>query len=220
VSELNDAYEHLLQAFGPQHWWPGDSPFEIILGAILTQNTNWKNVERALNHLREADLLSVSSLRNTSVEELAELIRPAGYYRQKSKRLHNFLHFLDERYGGSLDLLFDNSIDELRMELLSINGIGPETADSIVLYAANMPTFVIDAYTARVFVRHGWIDADARYDDLKQYAESQLPQDTQLFNEFHALIVQVGKKHCRKTPDCEKCPLNSMLPSAGPYQDF
>ena len=220
MSELNDAYEQLFQAYGPQHWWPGDSPFEIIIGAILTQNTNWKNVERALNHLREADLLSVSSLRNTSVEELAELIRPAGYYRQKSKRLHNFLHFLDERYDGSLELLFDNSVDELRMELLSINGIGPETADSIVLYAANMPTFVIDAYTARVFVRHGWIDADARYDDLKQYAESQLPQDTQLFNEFHALIVQVGKKHCRKTPDCENCPLSSMLPSAGPYQDF
>ena len=220
MSELNDAYEQLFQAYGPQHWWPGDSPFEIIIGAILTQNTNWKNVERALKQLREAELLSVSSLRKTSVEELAELIRPAGYYRQKAKRLHNFLHFLDERYDGSLELLFDNSVDELRMELLSINGIGPETADSIVLYAANMPTFVIDAYTARVFVRHGWIDADARYDDLKQYAESQLPQDTQLFNEFHALIVQVGKKHCRKKPDCENCPLSSMLPAAGPYQDF
>ena len=219
MSELNDAYEQLFQAYGPQHWWPGDSPFEIIIGAILTQNTNWKNVERALNQLREADLLSVSSLRKTSVEELAELIRPAGYYRQKAKRLHNFLHFLDERYDGSLELLFDNSVDELRMELLSINGIGPETADSIVLYAANMPTFVIDAYTKRIFTRHAWCADSADYDALQTLCQNNLNQHTDVkrldyWQDYHAQLVVIGNRYCRpKNPRCEECPLAPLLPT-------
>ena len=150
--------------------------------------------------------------------ELAELIRPAGYYRQKARRLHNFIRFLDERHAGDLDRLFDQPVDALREQLLSINGIGPETADSILLYAAHLPTFVVDAYTARIFKRHGWIEPEADYYAIKSFAEDQLPEDVETFNEFHALIVQVGKQHCGKVAKCDGCPLQSMLPEGGPLE--
>ncbi|MDG2382831.1 MAG: endonuclease III domain-containing protein [Pirellulaceae bacterium] len=210
------AFELLQKAYGAQHWWPGESVFEVIVGTILTQNTNWKNVERALGNLRDENLLCVDGMRDLPTTALAELIRPAGYYRQKSRRLHNFLRFLDETYDGDLELMFEEPVDELREKLLSINGVGPETADSILLYAGQLPAFVVDTYTARVFKRHGWSEAEADYYALQSAAEQALPRDVKLYNEFHALIVQVGKLHCGRIPQCDGCPLQSILPASGP----
>ena len=217
MSALSLAYEQLFATFGSQHWWPGESTCEIVLGAILTQNTAWTNVERALQQLRQQRLLSIAGLRNVSVEELAEWIRPAGYYRQKAQRIRNFVQFLDQTYEGSLEALFQDDLPTARQGLLSVRGIGPETADSILLYAGRFPTFVVDAYTARVLKRHGWIEPEADYDAIKDFCESQLPRDTQLFNEFHALLVRVGKDYCRKQPQCERCPLAETLPPTGPF---
>ena len=210
-------HDHLLKALGPQHWWPGDTPFEIIVGAVLTQNTSWQNVVRAVHNLREADLLDVHALYNVPVEELEELLRPAGYFRVKARRLQSLLEFLVERYDGSLEKMFRTDLPTLRAELLSINGIGPETADSILLYAGNLPTFVVDAYTHRVLARHGWIDFEADYHQIQDYLLSSLPQDVQLYNEFHAQFVYLGKHYCKKTgPKCRECPLYKMLPKGGP----
>jgi endonuclease-3 related protein len=217
MSALSLAYDQLFATFGSQHWWPGESTCEIVLGAILTQNTAWTNVERALQQLRQQRLLSIAGLRNVSVEELAEWIRPAGYYRQKAQRIRNFVQFLDQTYEGSLEALFQDDLPTARQGLLSVRGIGPETADSILLYAGRFPTFVVDAYTARVLKRHGWIEPEADYDAIKDFCESQLPRDTQLFNEFHALLVRVGKDYCRKQPQCERCPLAETLPPTGPF---
>ncbi|MCP4190512.1 MAG: endonuclease III domain-containing protein [Planctomycetaceae bacterium] len=216
MSALMEAFELLQQAYGAQHWWPAESTFEVIAGTILTQNTNWKNVERALKNLRDENVLDLDAMRDVPITALAELIRPAGYFRQKSKRLHNFIRFLDENYAGDLDLMFEDSVDSLREKLLSINGIGPETADSILLYAGQLPTFVVDTYTARLFKRHGWSEAEADYYALQSTAEQGLPQDVNLYNEFHALIVHVGKLHCRKIAQCDGCPLQSVLPTSGP----
>ncbi len=212
---LREVFESLLDAYGPQHWWPGDSPLEIIVGAILTQNTSWKNVERAIHNLREEGLMSVDALWRVSPEELAELIRPAGYYRLKARRLRNLLEFLHERYDGSIEAMAATDLQTLRTELLSVNGIGPETADSILLYALSRPTFVVDTYTHRVLARHGWIGYDADYHTIKEHFEGELESDVQLFNEFHALLVRVGNQHCRKTPKCETCPLCDLLPDGG-----
>jgi endonuclease-3 related protein len=210
-------YRRLLDAFGPQHWWPGETPFEVVVGAVLTQNTNWQNVEKAIRNLREADVLEPIALYNVPVEELEELIRPAGYFRIKSHRLRSLLEFVVERYEGSLDAMFQTSLDVLRSQLLEVHGIGPETADSILLYAGNLPIFVIDAYTHRVFSRHGWIDFDADYHQLQDYVQSSIPQEIPLYNEFHALIVRLGKDFCRKSsPKCETCPLQKTLPQGGP----
>jgi endonuclease-3 related protein len=205
--KLRQFYDALFEAYGPQHWWPGDSRVEIAVGAILTQNTNWKNVERAIVNLRGANCLSWEALRDIEVERLAELIRPAGYYNVKARRLKNLVTWLWERHGGDFDGLARRSVEAVRAELLSINGIGPETADSIVLYALDMPTFVVDAYTARVAGRHGLIDGDADYHDLKALLEDRLPPDAKLFNEYHALLVAVAKRHCRTRPVCDGCPL-------------
>ncbi len=205
--QLRDFFEALLAAYGPQHWWPGQTPTEIVVGALLTQNTNWKNVERAIARLRQADLLDWERLRDIEPDRLAEVIRPAGSYNVKARRLKNFVHWLFERFDGRLEALAEMSIDDARAVLLNVNGIGRETADAILLYALGRPVFVVDAYTARVLWRHRLIDDDAGYDQIKELLESALPADAKLFNEYHALLVEVGKRHCRPRPRCEGCPL-------------
>jgi endonuclease III related protein len=219
VAMLSEVYRRLFDAFGPQGWWPGETPFEVMVGAVLTQNTSWKNVERALHNLREADLLDLQALYAVPVEELQELIRPAGYYRVKAVRLRKLLEFIVERYDGSLDAMFATALPDLRRRLLEVHGIGPETADSILLYAGALPSFVVDAYTHRIFARHGWIGFDADYDQIQDYVQSALPQDVQRYNEFHALLVRTGKDYCHKTnPNCGECPLQEWLPRGGPLQ--
>lgn len=216
---LHDAYQRLLDAFGHQQWWPGETPFEVVVGAVLTQNTSWSNVERAISRLRDADLLEPRALHDTPLEELEELIRPAGYFRVKAKRLRALLGFIIDRYDGSLTRMFATDLETLRGELLAVNGIGPETADSILLYAGGLPTFVVDAYTLRILSRHGWIGFDADYHEIQDYFVSSLPQDARLFNEFHALLVRVGKDHCKKQrPLCRGCPLEDLLPPGGPQE--
>jgi endonuclease-3 related protein len=215
-SPLIEAYERLLARFGPQKWWPGESPFEVLVGAILVQNTSWKNVERALDNLREAGVLTAGALYALAQADLEELIRPAGYYRVKAKRLRNLLGVLCQQYGGSLDAMFAQDLPAARRELLAIHGVGPETADAILLYAGGLPSFVVDAYTHRIFARHGWIGFDADYHQLQEHIEDSLPRDAALFNEYHALLVAVGKQFCRKVPLCADCPLADMLPPSGP----
>jgi endonuclease III related protein len=218
-STLVQVYERLLDAFGPQHWWPGQSPFEVMVGAVLVQNTNWQNVERAIENLRRNDLLEPHALYGLPVEELQELIRPAGYFRIKARRLRSLLEFLVRRYDGSLDAMFRTDMATLREELLAVHGVGPETADSILLYAGGLPIFVVDAYTFRVFARHGWIGFDADYHAVQDHFQSGLPDDAALYNEYHALLVYLGKHYCRKTgPKCSVCPLRDFLPSSGPLE--
>ena len=208
--QLKEIYEVLFKRFGPQEWWPGDTPFEIIIGAILTQNTNWSNVEKAIANLKKAKVLSFERLHALDIKKLAELIRPAGYFNIKAKRLKNFLDWLYENYRGGLASLDNVSTEELRQQLLSIKGVGPETADSILLYALNRPIFVVDAYTARIMARHHLIDAEADYHQIQELFMSRLPTDVALFNEYHALLVRLGKDFCKPTPKCEICPLNKM----------
>jgi endonuclease-3 related protein len=217
-SFLQQAYQRLFDAFGPQHWWPGETPLEVMIGAVLTQNTAWTNVERAIDNLRDASLLDAHRLHALPAEELAELIRPAGYFRLKARRLWNLLDLIVTGYDGSLEALFSLSQQDLTERLLSVNGVGPETADSIVLYAAQMPAFVVDAYTARVLKRHGWIEPEAGYHDIQALFVENLEEDVQMFNEYHALLVNVGKTFCRKSPRCESCPLCDMLPADGPVE--
>ena len=216
---LTEVYRRLFDAFGPQHWWPGQSPFEVMVGAVLAQNTNWKNVEKAIGNLRRADLLEPRALYNVPAEELEELIQPAGYFRVKARRLRSLLEFLVEWYDGSLDAMFQTEPAELRRQLLDVHGIGPETADSILLYAGDLPSFVVDAYTGRVFMRHGWIDFEADYHRLQDYIQGELPREAPLYNEYHALLVRLGKDYCRKTkPKCLECPLRELLPPGGPLE--
>lgn len=221
AAPLHDAYARMLTAFGPQHWWPGESPFEIMVGAVLVQNTAWRNVERAIENLRDASVMNPRALYNLPIAELAELIRPAGYYQVKAKRLRNLLEFVVEEYGGSLDAMFRISLPTLREQLLAIHGIGPETADAILLYAGGLPTFVVDTYAHRILARHGWIGYDAGYDEIKDYFESRLPRDAALFNEYHALLLRVGKENCKRSvPKCETCPLVELLPACGVVPPF
>jgi len=213
-------YRALAQNYGPLHWWPARTRFEVIVGAFLTQNTNWKNVELALNNLRRAGMLNISGIREIALGDLEQLVRPSGYYRQKAARLKMFVDYLDRRYRGSLAKMFNQPIETLRAELLSQKGIGHETADAIMLYAGKLPVFVVDAYAKRIFTRHGITAVGARYDEVKplvetifasSFRESELADH---YNEFHALIVQVGKDHCGRVADCERCPLQSFLPVA------
>ena len=205
--ELKAMYDVLLMHYGPQAWWPGETRFEVIVGAVLTQNTNWSNVEKAIHNLREADLLDVERLAHASVARLAELVRPSGYYNVKSRRLKSVVGWIWREYEGDLDAMFGQPTDTLREQLLSIHGVGRETADSILLYAGRHPTFVVDAYTVRVAVRHGLIDGEADYESLKALFEDNLPVDEPMYNEYHALVVAVGKQHCRPTARCDGCPL-------------
>ncbi len=203
-------YRRLYDRFGPQHWWPGQMPFEVIVGAILTQNTNWTNVEKAIGNLRHAGALSPEGLRALAVEELAELIRPAGYYNVKARRLANFMGWLFDSCGGNLDALADRNPSMLREQLLGIHGIGPETADSILLYAFGMPVFVVDAYTCRILGRHRLLEGPADYESVREMMESLVPRDPALYNEYHALLVRLGKEYCKTRPRCAGCPLEDL----------
>ncbi len=205
-----DIYDRLYERYGPQHWWPGDTPFEIIVGAILTQNTNWKNVEKAITNLKNADCLTAEKLNNLPIAKLAELIRPAGYFNIKAQRLKNFLDWLFEKYDGTLKSLEPLALSTLREQLLAIKGIGPETADSICLYGFEKPIFVVDTYTARIFGRHGMIEAPSGYEQIQESFHAELQRDAVLFNEFHALIVRAGKEYCKPNPTCDGCPLETL----------
>jgi len=202
---LIDLYRRMLSAYGPQHWWPGDSPFEVIIGAILTQSAAWHNVEKAINNLKAENALSPEKIRSLPVADLAALIRPCGYYNAKTIKLKSFVSWLGLHYHDSLEILFGRSIAELREQLLSIHGIGEETADSIILYAAAKPIFVIDTYTKRIGSRIGLLPAGAGYDTWQKLFMNNLPPDTQLFNEYHALLVNLAKHNCLKTPVCSGC---------------
>jgi len=208
-------YDALFSAYGPQHWWPGRTRFEIIVGAILTQNTSWTNVESAIRNLRAALLLSPQAIHRVRPARLAQLLRPSGYFRQKNKTLKCFVNFLFDSYGGSLSRLFATPTTALRHQLLALRGIGPETADSILLYAGKHPVFVVDAYTRRFLQRHGHVHSKFAYDEIRKMFETSLPADHQLFNEFHALIVHVGKNYCRpNNPRCSECSLARFLPQS------
>jgi endonuclease III related protein len=214
--KLMAVYRALYEVYGPQHWWPADTPFEVMVGAVLTQNTAWSNVEKAVASLKRERLMTPAGLDRTPGSRLAALIRQSGYYNIKAKRLKNLTGFIRDRYSGSLRRMISSEPGELRKGLLQVNGIGPETADSILLYAANVPSFVVDAYTKRVFSRHGFIAPDADYDTVQKTFMDSLPADARLYNEFHALIVRVSKDYCRKkTTLCTSCPLVSFLPRAG-----
>ncbi len=211
---LLDIYDRLFKTFGKQHWWPGDTDFEIVIGAILTQNTNWGNVEKAIKNLKKAKVFTARKLYEIDIKKLAELIRPSGYFNVKAKRLKHFIEWLFLKYNGSLPKMFKQDYGKLREELLSINGIGRETADSILLYAAQKPTFVIDAYTKRVLVRHELIPEDYEYEEMKAFFEENLPEDVSLYNEYHALLVRVGKYYCKPKEQCEECPLKELFNNA------
>lgn len=204
---LRAFYDAMYKALGPQHWWPAQTPTEVIIGAILTQNTAWRNVERAIDNLKRAKALDWKRLHELPFDELAELIRPAGTFNVKARRLKSFIQWFHDRFALDLDRMFEMSVSSLREELLEVSGIGRETADAILLYAGRMPSFVVDAYTARILYRHNLIDRSADYDEIKELFESNLPDDVQLFNEYHALLVDVGKKHCRPKARCDGCPL-------------
>ena len=208
--KLSLIYKKLYRAFGPQHWWPGETPFEVAVGAILTQNTNWGNVEKAIANLRNERKLNAAALHGLPAGRLASLIRPAGYFNIKAKRLKHFVDFLVREYHGSMAKMKKEEVDVIREKLLDVNGIGPETADSIILYALEKPVFVIDAYTKRVLSRHNILDHDSSYDKFQQLFHRNLGKDVQLFNEYHALIVSVAKKHCKTKPICAGCPLEGI----------
>ena len=240
-ASLRAYYQELMAAWGPQDWWPAYTRFEVIVGAFLTQNTAWTNVERALRRLRAEGALNLDSIRRMPLPKLARIVRSSGYFRQKAKRLKSFVSYLDAQYGGSLERMFLQPTDKLREELLAVDGVGPETADSILLYAGGHPVFVVDAYTRRIFERHGLITAKARYEDVRQLVERALgreipaglgqpPQSplagrrrhkfvvrrasaiARAFDEFHALLVQTAKHHCLKAEArCSGCPLDRFL---------
>lgn len=204
-------YERLFRHFGPQHWWPGDSKLEIVLGAILTQNTAWSNVEKALKNIKDAGSISLGFLRETDLNMLAQLIRPTGYFNQKAARVKGFIEYLDENYHGHLEEMLSLHLQDLRTALLSIKGIGPETADDIILYAAEKPVFVIDSYTKRVMSRHSICSQNVGYEELQTIIETQVPKNVPIYKEFHGLIVILAKNYChKKNPDCRNCPLGEF----------
>ncbi len=205
-----ELYDAMVERFAHQQWWPGDTPLEVCIGAILTQNTNWRNVEKAIANLKAAGLVSISALLETPHEQLAELIRPAGYFNVKAKRLRNLLTVIHRDYGDDVEGFLDRSISSLREELLSVNGIGRETADSIILYAAHKPTFVVDTYTYRILLRHGLIYEEDDYDAIKDLLESSLAEDVELWNDYHAQLVAVGKNYCKPKAKCAGCPLEQF----------
>lgn len=205
---IREAYDTLLSHLGPQHWWPGDTPFEIAVGAILTQNTNWGNVERAIGNLKRARALSAGRLLELDRSALEGLLRPTGFFRVKTARLRAFALFLQDRYGGSMTRFRRAKRGDRRNQLLGVKGIGPETADSILLYALGETTFVVDAYTRRILGRHGIVEPGASYEDVKKLFEGALARDAHVYNEYHALLVACGKRYCRRgTPRCGNCPL-------------
>jgi len=209
-------YDLLFEAWGPQGWWPARTRLEMMVGAILTQNTAWTNVEQAIDRLRREDALRLDRLHSVALSDLAEWIRPARFLHVKARRLRAFTTMLYDVYGGSLRRLCAEEPQRLRTVLLNVSGIGPETADSILLYAAGRPFFVVDAYTRRVLRRHGWIRGDEGYDEVAALFTRALSDQPDRYGEYHALIVALGKKHCRASPDCASCPLRQLLPPGGP----
>jgi endonuclease III related protein len=207
-------YRRLFSRYGSQNWWPGDGPFEVAAGAILVQNTAWRNAEKAILNLKNAGALTPKAIHSLPLARLSRLIRPSGTYRIKARRLKAFVQFLMREYDGSLAQMFRDRPPDVRKKLIELPGIGPETADSILLYAGSLPFFVIDVYTRRVFSRHGFIEAKADYDTLQQWIMGSVIRDAQHYNEFHALIVRVGKDFCGPKPDCRGCPLEPLLPDA------
>jgi len=205
---LAEIYDRLLSTFGPQRWWPADSAFEVMLGAILTQNTAWKNVVLAIGNLRRHDLLGFEKVSALGAQELAVLIRSSGFYNQKAIKIKGLCNHIMTKWDGSLERFLAQDMESLRIDLLTIRGIGPETADSIILYAAFKPSFVVDAYTYRVFSRHGWVDESISYEELRDYFMGALDTNVKLFQEFHALLVRTGHLYCRKKPLCQSCSLN------------
>lgn len=215
--QLEKYFQALHSRFGPQRWWPARTRMEMILGAILTQKTAWRNAALALRELRRAGLLGLDRLRKASIPQLATHIRSAGFFRQKARTIHNFLDWLDRRCEGSLHRLFSIPPGEARRGLLSVKGLGPETVDAILLYAGRQPYFVADAYTRRVLARHRLIPWETRYDGAQILIHSRIPSNYVLYNEYHALLVEVGKKYCVKSaPKCSGCPLEPFLPPSGP----
>jgi endonuclease-3 related protein len=207
---LIDIYRRLLDRFGPQHWWPAEEPFEVIVGAILTQSAAWGNVERAIDNLKRAEALSPGKLRRLQLPRLAKLVHPCGYYNAKALKLKSFAFWLGNHYADDLDRLFASDTDDLRRQLLSVHGVGQETADSILLYAAGKPVFVIDAYTRRILSRIGLGPEKDSYAGCQAFFMDNLTADTELFNEYHALLVRLGKDVCRRRPLCPQCCLNDM----------
>ncbi len=216
TEKLMEIYQLLYEYYRRQHWWPGHSRFEIIVGAILTQNTNWDNVEKAIKNLKAAKSLTAEKLYEMDISLLAEMIRPAGYYNIKAGRLKNFLEWLFKEHDGDLNRLEDTDPETLRRELLQIKGVGPETADSIVLYAFDKPVFVVDAYTCRIMGRHGLIEDGADYEQVRDFFQSYLDRDVKLFNEYHALLVRLGKEYCRPKAKCDGCPLEKLPHDVSP----
>ncbi len=204
-------YDAAFSALGPQHWWPAESRFEVAVGAILTQNAAWTNVERAIANLKRARLLTPEALARVPLRTLARALRPSGYFRVKARRLKAFILHLSRRHGGSLRRMLAQPLATIRAELLSVPGVGPETADSILLYAGDHPIFVVDAYTRRIFSRHRLVSPKMSYEELQRLFMANLPTDPALFNEYHALLVHVGKEFCRSRPRCEACPLKFDL---------
>jgi len=203
-------YESLLSRFGHQGWWPGDTPFEVIIGAILTQSVSWVNVEKAIQNLKEVGILEPGKLYKKDVSEIAPLIRSTRFYHEKAQKIKNFMNFLFDEYGGCLQKMSDEDLDILRQKLLKIKGLGEETVDSILLYACNKPVFVVDAYTKRVFSRYGLIKEGAGYKEIQTFFLDNLPQDVALYNDFHAQIVNLGKNICKSSPDCTICQINMI----------
>jgi endonuclease-3 related protein len=217
--DLTGYFQTLSAALGPMNWWPARTPFEVIVGAILTQNTSWSNVERAIANLRRARLLTPRAIERVSRARLERLIQCSGYFRQKARKLKAFASFLRKSHGGSLARMFRTPTQDLRAQLLSVHGIGPETADSILLYAGGHASFVVDAYTHRILGRHGWPQRKPAYQAVQRLMESSLPRDARVYNEFHALLVHVGKNWCRpREPRCGECPLLNYLPANSPLR--
>ncbi len=209
--ELRDIFNTLLKEYGPQRWWPGDTPFEVMVGAILTQNTSWTNVEKAISNLKRSDSLSPEAIDAMPEDRLAELIKPSGYFNIKAKRLKSFIKYFIESYGGKTGKMRKRDPAQIRRELLSVSGIGPETADSIMLYALEMPVFVVDAYTKRIFSRHGFFPPDCDYHEVQKFFMDSLPEDVKLYNEYHALIVRLAKERCvKKAGECQICILTGV----------
>lgn len=219
MNDIRRFYDLLFERYGDLEWWPGETTFEIIIGAILTQNTNWKNVEKALEMLNKKGLLSPKKLLNAKPDEIRKAIKSSGYYNQKTLKLARFMVWLDDMVDCEIERLAEYSTEDLRRGLLSIKGIGPETADDILLYALDRPVFVVDTYTFRIAYRHGWIPASFGYDELAELFKSSVEEDVELYKNFHALIVETGKNYCKKSKAlCEKCPGLQILPESGPFE--
>src|SRR4030066_754062 len=206
-------YRTLYRAYGPRNWWPGETPFEVMVGAILTQNTSWRNVEKAILKLKEKGILNPSGIHHLKKSQLASLIKSSGYFRIKADRLKSFMNFLFEEYDGDLKKMGRERLIELREKILGVKGIGPETADSILLYGLKKTIFVIDAYTRRILSRHGMITEKASYEEVQRLFMDHLPLDEKLFNEYHALLVHLGKTVCKKIPRCDVCPIKGIAQS-------